>query len=168
MKRDNWEGGHRIPFIARWPEKIEAGRKTDQTVCLCDIMATCAELVGAELANDCAEDSYSILPVILGEQPEDRSIREYTLHQTISLALGIRKGKWKYLDHPFSGGNNYDKNPMLKEYALPYLEGAEGQLYDLESDPGETTNLYFEYPEIVEELKVKLYEYRDSGRSVIR
>lgn len=165
MKRDNWEGGHRIPFLARWPEKIAAGRKTLQTVCLCDIMATCAALVGAELPDNAAEDSYNILPVILGEQPEDQPIREFTLHQTGSLALGIRKGKWKYLDHPFSGGNDYQREP-LKQYALPYLpEGAEGQLYDLDSDPGETTNLYLEHPEKVEELRAQLYECRDRGRS---
>jgi len=164
MKRDNWEGGHRIPFIARWPEKIAAGRKTDQTVCLCDIMATCASLVGAELPQHAAEDSFDILPVLVGDQPEDQPIREYTLHQTIILALGIRRGPWKYLDHPFSGGNDY-KRDVLRPYALPYLPGADGQLYNLDEDPGETTNLYFERPEIVEDLRARLHAYRDAGRS---
>lgn len=118
FKRDNWEGGHRIPLIARWPEKIAAGRKTDQTVCLCDVMATCAALVGADLPQNAAEDSYNILPVLFGQQPEDQPIREYTLHQTISLALSIRKGPWKYLDHQGSGGNHYEEYKELRQYAL--------------------------------------------------
>ena len=166
MKRDNWEGGHRIPCIARWPEKIAAGRKTGQTVCLCDIMATCAALVDYVLPGNAAEESYNVLPVLLGKQPEDKPIREYTLHQTNRLALGIRKAKWKYLDHTGSGGNDYHKREELKQYALPETApGAPGQLFDLEQDPGETTNLYFEHPEIVEELRTKLHEWRDTGRS---
>lgn len=169
FKRDNWEGGHRIPFIARWPERIAAGSKTDQTVCLCDIVATCAALVGSEIPQDAAEDSFNMLPVLLGEQPESQSVREYTLHQTISLALGIRKGPWKYLDHQGSGGNNYDEYKELQQYALPEnAPDAPGQLYNLDDDPGETTNLYFEHKDIVEELRAKLHEYRDSGRSVRR
>jgi len=166
FKRDNWEGGHRIPLIAHWPGKIKAGTSTDQTVCLCDIMATCAALVGTKLPDNAAEDSYNILPVMLGEQPKDQPVREYTLHQTIRLALSIRKGPWKYLDHKGSGGNNYDEYPDLKQYALPEKEpDAPGQLYNLGVDPGETTNLYFECPKIVDELRTQLHAYRDSGRS---
>jgi len=165
MKRDNWEGGHRIPFIARWPGHVAPGTRTGQTVCLCDVMATCAALVGAELPEDAAEDSFDILPVLLGERGEDDPVREYTLHQTIILALGIRKGPWKYLDHPFSGGNDYDREP-LKQYALPNTApDAPGQLFNLDEDPGETTNLHFEHPEIVEELRTKLHACRDGGRS---
>ena len=166
MKRDQWEGGHRIPFIARWPEKIAPGTQTNQTVCLCDIMATCAALVGNNLPIDAAEDSYNILPVLLGEQSESQPIREHTLHQTISLALSIRKGPWKYLDHQGSGGNDYEKNESLLPYAIPdTAPDAPGQLYNLDEDPGETTNLYFDHPEIVKDLRTQLHEYRDSGRS---
>lgn len=169
FKRDNWEGGHRIPFIVRWPEQIEAGTKTNQTICLCDIMATCAALVGAELPQNSAEDSFNILPVLLGEQPEEEPIREHTLHQTISLALSIRKGSWKYLDHKGSGGNNYEEYKELKQYVLPEAApDAPGQLYNLDDDPGETANLYFEHPQIVDELRTRLHEYRDSGRSINR
>ncbi|MBT3275880.1 MAG: arylsulfatase [Spirochaetales bacterium] len=166
MKRDQWEGGHRIPFITRWPQKIAANTRTDQTVCLCDIMATCAALVGADLPHGAAEDSFNILPVLLGEQSEDLPIRKHTLHQTISLALSIRKGSWKYLDHQGSGGNDYEKNKALHPYALPEkAPDAPGQLYNLDEDPGETTNLYFENPEIVEELRTQLHTYRDGGQS---
>ena len=166
LKRDQWEGGHRIPFIARWPGHILPDTQTDQTVCLCDIMATCAALVGSDLPHDAAEDSYNILPVLLGEQPEEQPIREHTLHQTICLALSIRKGPWKYLDHRGSSGNNYEKDEALHPYVLPEkAPDAPGQLYNLDEDPGETTNLYFDHPEIVEELRTQLHAYCDSGRS---
>jgi len=169
VKRDNWEGGHRIPMVVRWPEKVKAGTTTAQTMCLTDIMATCAAIVGAELPDAAAEDSFDLLPVLLGKQDESAPIREYTLHQTISLALAIRRGKWKYLDHKGSGGNNYGRTGPwgMKQYALPEkAPDASGQLYDMEKDPGETTNLYFEHPDVVRQLKGKLDEFVESGRSV--
>ena len=165
MKRDQWEGGHRIPFVVRWPGSVPADSISDQTVCLCDIMATCASLIEVQLTNDVAEDSFDILPVMQSQQKTKDAIRHHTLHQTIKLDLAIRKGKWKYLDHKGSGGNNY-QHESLKPYALIETEpDAPGQLYNLETDPGETTNLYFVYPEIVEDLKKQLDTFRYSGRS---
>ena len=91
---------------------------------------------------------------------------DHTLHQTISLALAIRRGPWKYLDHRGSGGNNYD-SPELKPFALPdTAPDAPGQLYNLDTDPGETVNLYFKHPEIVQELKALLERSKAQGRSV--
>jgi arylsulfatase A len=164
MKRDQWEGGHRVPMIARWPGKVAAGSTTDQTVCLTDVMATCAAVVNAKLPNEAAEDSYDFLPVLIGEQG-DEPVRRHTLHQTISLALAIRRGPWKYLDHKGSGGNNYTRSG-LAQYALPdTAPEASGQLYNLDTDPGERDNLYFKHPKIVEELKAQLEKYKESGRS---
>ncbi|MDA0349303.1 MAG: sulfatase-like hydrolase/transferase [Verrucomicrobia bacterium] len=163
VKRDNWEGGHRVPMVARWPGKVKAGSVSDQTVCLTDIMATCAAIADAKLPNNAAEDSFNLLPILLGETKDD--IRDYTLHQTISLALAIRKGDWKYLDHQGSGGNRYGQG-RLENYTLPdTAPDAPGQLYNLVTDPGETTNLYFKHPEVVKELKGKLEEFKSSGRS---
>ena len=167
VKRDQWEGGHRVPFIARWSKKIKDGSTSKQTICLTDLMASCAALTGATVPRNAAEDSYNILPVLLG-QADDKPIREYTLHQTISLALAIRHGDWKYLDHKGSGGNNYGREGEwgMKQFALPErVPDAPGQLYDLANDPGETANLYNEHPEIVKALKGKLEEYKTSGRS---
>jgi arylsulfatase A-like enzyme len=164
VKRDQWEGGHRIPLIARWPGVVKPGGTTGETVCLTDAMATCAAIVGARLPNNAAEDSYDVLPILKGER-RDRPIRRYTLHQTIKLALAIRRGPWKYLDHRGSGGNDY-RHPQLKRYALPEnAPEAPGQLYHLDDDPGETTNLYFKHPEIVKQLKTKLDAFKTSGRS---
>ena len=167
MKRDNWEGGHRVPMIARWPGQITPGSVTDQTVCLTDLMATCAALVNAPLPNDAAEDSFNLLPVLLGkaEQP----VRDFTLHQTISLALAIRKGDWKFLDHRGSGGNNYAAGRLKTLFPAPDTEpDAPGQLYNLKEDPTETTNLYFQHPEIVKELKARLELFKKTGRSAPR
>jgi arylsulfatase A-like enzyme len=164
MKRDQWEGGHRVPFIARWGGRIKAGTVTDQMVSLTDVMATCAAVAGARLPNDAAEDSYDILNVLLGRQGEE-PVRRHVLQQTISLALSIRDGEWKYLDHKGSGGNRYDRGQM-KQYAIEdTAPKAPGQLYNLKDDPGETKNLYFEHPEIVARLKRQLEIYKQSGRS---
>jgi len=167
VKRDQWEGGHRTPFIARWPGRIKPGSKSGQMTSLTDVMATCAAIVGADLPNEAAEDSYNILPVLLGTQG-DKPVRQYLLQQTISLAMSIRHGKWKYLDHKGSGGNRYNRGGRwgMKQYALKELApNAPGQLYNLETDPGETTNLYFKHPEIVKELKARLEGFKSSGRS---
>ena len=71
VKRDQWEGGHRTPFMVRWPGRVKAGTTSDQLMSLTDVMATCAGIVGAKLPNDAAEDSYNMLPVLLGTQGEE-------------------------------------------------------------------------------------------------
>ncbi|MCD6338558.1 MAG: sulfatase-like hydrolase/transferase, partial [Verrucomicrobia bacterium] len=166
MKRDNWEGGHRVPFIVRWPGKIPAGATCDQITSLTDIMATLAEVVGFDLPHDAAEDSVSMLPAWLGRAKEP--IRDYVLQQGFGGArwLAVRRGRWKYLDHKGSGGNNYEKHPLLKKYYIPDNEpDAPGQLYDLKTDPGERTNVSLEHPDIVKELKALLEASKASGRS---
>ena len=167
VKRDNWEGGHRVPFIARWPGKIKPGSTSAQTLCLTDLMATCAAITGSKIPEKAGEDSVNMLPALLSED-QGKPIRKYTLHQTISLALAIRRGPWKYLDHKGSGGNNYTRTGRwgMKQYIVPEkAPHAPGQLYNLNSDPGETENLYYKNPEIVKELKEKLEQFKKSGRS---
>jgi arylsulfatase A len=166
VKRDNWEGGHRVPFLVRWPETVKPGSISDQIICQTDIMATCASLVGYDLPEGSAEDSFDLSPVF--SDNVDKPVRPYVLHQTISLALAIREGNWKYLDHKGSGGSNYNRGGEwgLKQYALPEkAPNAPGQLYNLKSDPGEKDNLYFKRPEIVKRLKNILEESQKAGRS---
>ena len=111
-----------------------------------------------------AEDSYNLLPIFLGTQGET-PVRSFMLQQTMSLEMSIRDGQWKYLDHKGSGGNNYSR-PHLKSYVLEDTDPqAPGQLYNLENDPGETTNLYSQHPEIVKEMKERLETFKSSGRS---
>jgi len=167
VKRDQWEGGHRTPFIVRWPGKVKAAATSDQLTSLTDVMATCAKIVDAKLPNDAAEDSYNMLDVLLGTQG-DKPVRKYMLQQTPTLALSIREANWKYLDHKGSGGNRYERTGEwgMKQYALKDTDpDALGQLYDLETDPGETNNLYSKHPDIVKRLKKQLEIYKKSGRS---
>lgn len=162
FKRDNWEGGHRIPTIVRWPGTIEASSVSHQTICLTDWYATFASILQVELKPVEAQDSTNILPALLG-QATAKPIREFTLHQTISNALAIRKGPWKYLNHKGSGGNHYRRTPLIRKYYIPDTSPkARGQLYHLKNDPGETQNLVEKYPEVAAELKRLLDESKNS------
>jgi len=162
IKRDQWEGGHRVPFLVRWPGKIKANQTSDQLTSHTDVMATIAAVIGSELPEHAAEDSFNMLPAWLGTA--EKPIRPYLLTQAFSSQyLAIRRGHWKYLDHPGSGGNNYEKNPELKPYYLP--DPAPAQLYDLSTDPGETRNLLTQKPEIAKELKELLEKSKAAGRS---
>ena len=165
IKRDSWEGGHRVPLIVRWPGRVRPGSTSDQLVCLTDVMATLAAITGFELPRDSAEDSFDLLPVLDGKAKEP--IRPYLLTQAFAGAktLSIRLGNWKYLDHRGSGGNRYDTG-ALKAFALSDTDPvAPAQLYDLTTDPGETRNLHSSEPEVVNELRSLLEQTRISGRS---
>lgn len=165
VKRDAWEGGHRLPFIVRWPGHVKAGVTSAQLTSLTDVMATIASITGAELPRNSAEDSFNLLPALEGK--DSAPIRPYLLTQAFGGArtLSIQKANWKYIDHRGSGGNNYEKGEMAK-FALPdSAPGAPGQLYDLSTDPGEKSNLFFQRPEIVKELKALLEQSKVSGRS---
>jgi len=168
MKRDGWEGGHRVPFIARWPGVFPKGLVTEQMTNTTDIFATVASVVGYQLKEEDATDSYDMLPAMLGIQDEDESIRPHLLTQSFRGEFQIRRGNWKYLDHMGSGGNNYNRG-FMKLYALPEKEHeATGQLYNLEKDPGETTNLFFAEAEKRSELQKLLRQLKTSGRSAPR
>lgn len=165
VKRDSWEGGHRVPFLVRWPSRVKAGTTSNQLLCLTDVMATLAAITGADLPRNSAEDSFSQLPALVGTPTEP--IRPYLLTQAFAgeRTLSIRRGSWKYLDHRGSGGNNYD-SPPLKPFALAETEpNSPGQLYDLANDPSETTNLIRQRAEIAAELKQLLEHSKASGRS---
>jgi len=165
VKRDAWEGGHRVPFIVRWPARVKAGTTSAELTSLTDVMATVAAITGAELPRDAAEDSFNLLPALEGKATAP--IRPYLLTQAFSGArtLSIRRGQWKYVAHRGSGGNNYDKGEM-KPYSLPEtVPEAPGQLYDLANDPGEKTNLYSKKPGIVKEMQALLEESKRTGRS---
>lgn len=165
VKRDAWEGGHRVPFIARWPARIQAGATSDQLASLTDILATVAAVTGAELPHAAAEDSFNLLPALEGKATAP--IRPYLLTQAFGgeRTLSLRRGPWKYIDHRGSGGNNYNRGE-LKPFARPDTDPqAPAQLYDLATDPGETTNLYSTKPELVKELQALLTHSKTTGRS---
>ena len=161
-KADIFEGGHRIPFIVRWPAKVKAGSVCHDTTCLTDLLATMAEIIGDPLPKKAGEDSVSMLPNLTGEAKGPS--REATVHHSINGTFAIRKGKWKFIEAPHSGGWSSPRPRDRKKWQdLPKL-----QLYDLESDPGETKNLVQSHPGVVKELQALLNRYRESGRSVTR
>ncbi len=167
MKRDGWEGGHRVPFIARWPSRIPAGQVSAQLTNTTDIFATVASVIGHELADDVAVDSYDMLPVMLGTKKDREPVRPHMLTQSFRSEFQIRQGSWKYLDHMGSGGNNYAK-AALEKYALPETAPrATGQLFNLAEDPGETKNLFFAEPVKRKEMQALLARLtnKDGGRS---
>ncbi len=157
-KFDIFEGGHRVPFIASWSGKIRKDSQSDEIICTTDFMATAAEILGVELGDDSAEDSFSFLPVLTGED-YSKPLREATVHHSSKGRFAIRRGDWKLILWPGSGGWAY---PATEEdmKGLPRF-----QLYDLGEDPGETTNLLSKYPRRVKELKALLVKYVAEGRS---
>jgi len=156
-KSDLWDGGHRIPFIVRWPATVAPGSKCSQLFCLTDLMATCADLVGTQLPDNEGEDSFSFLQVLKGKPIV--SDRAGVIHHSIEGYFSYRQGKWKLLLSKGSGGWS---SPTEKEVtdSIPVT-----QLYDLEKDPGETNNLYNEHPEIANQLIKQLESDVQRGRS---
>jgi arylsulfatase A-like enzyme len=141
-KSDAWEGGHRIPFVVRWPGTVKAGSVCGQLVHQADLLATFAEALGAKLPDTAGEDSVSLLPLLKGE---DRPVREHAVSCAAGGAPALRLGPWKYIAGPAGG------QPV--------------QLYNLADDHGETTNRAAEQPERVAAMKALLEKLIADGRS---
>jgi len=143
-KFDIFEGGHRVPFIVRWPGVVSEGEVKEDMICTLDFISTFAAIVGEDLPSGAGEDSYNMLPVLMGKN------REPVRTDLVSKAwykdkLAIRSGDWKLI--PFRDGGGIFKFEDVPE---------DGQLYNLKNDPGEMINLYDRYPEKVEELAILL------------
>jgi arylsulfatase A-like enzyme len=156
-KADIWDGGHRVPFIVRWPAVVKPGGTCGRLVSLTDLMATAADLLGAKLPDSAGEDSVSLLPLLRGE---DRPVRETVIHHSISGRFAIRDERWKLEFCPGSGGWASPKDPEAFKQGLPAL-----QLYDMAADPGEKSNLAAKHPEVVERLTKLLEKHVADGRS---
>lgn len=145
-KADAWEGGHRVPFIVRWPNNVAPNTTCQQTICSVDLMATIAEVLGVKLPDDAGEDSVSLLPLLRGE---DRPIHEAVVHQSCPGVLAIRSGPWKLIFGPGTG--KVDNSKRL--------------LYNLADDLGESKDLSMEHPEKVNELTNLMRRLIVQGRS---
>ncbi len=156
-KSDVWEGGHRIPFLVRWPARVKAGVTSDRTICQSDLFATCGDLLGQKPADTMAEDSVSFLPTLLGAA---QTPREEILHSAIFGAFAIRQGAWKLVLCPDSGGWSEPTPGSPEALKLPPV-----QLYDLSNDPGETTNVQAGHPDLVASLTKILERRIAEGRS---
>lgn len=157
-KADIFEGGHRVPFVVRWPEKVKAGSRTDQLVGQIDLLATAAEIVGANIAEDGGEDSISFLPVLLGKATGP--IRTSIVSQSIGGQFAVRDGHWKLCLCPGSGGWSEPRPGRVDMASMPPI-----QLFNLKEDPGERNNLQAENPDRVEKMKELLSRIIENGRS---
>lgn len=157
-KADIWDGGHRIPFILRWPNQVRAGTTASELYCLTDLMATCAEIIGAELPTDAGEDSVSLLPALQQEANDTRSAA--VVHHSLDGYFAIRRGQWKLELCAGSGGWAAPREYAARQQNLPPI-----QLYDMSADIGEKINVADQHPEIVQELTELLDTYIENGRS---
>ena len=175
-----WEGGQRVPFVAKWPGKIEPGSVSDQLISGLDMLATFAAVTGQEIDEDQMADSINVLPALTGD-PEAAVRESLVLVPRQANHVSIRKGKWMYIPKRGAGGfngkpgthgaggpacvshvgseNSDIENGKIKKDAPP------AQLYDLEADVSQTKNLYHQYPEVVKEMKALLAESRPSSSS---
>ncbi len=156
-KADLWDGGHRIPFIVRWPGNVAPGSSSDQLICLTDLFATLGEIVAAQTPDQSAQDSVSFLPALSGEKIT--STRSGVIHHSVSGHFAYRQGKWKLLLAKASGGWT---SPTEKQAAD---DAPKAQLYDMSTDVGEERNLYAEKPAVAERLLMLLEADIERGRS---
>lgn len=157
-KSDIWEGGHRIPFIVKWPGQIEADSENDKLICQTSLMATCADIVGAHLDDDAGVDSYSILPML--ENKKAKTDYNLVVHHSINGKFSIRNKKWKLELTPGSGGwTGPTDNKAIKEN-YPDI-----QLYNMKKDVEETTNVYDKHPKRVKKMTAQLIEIVENGRT---
>jgi arylsulfatase A len=166
-KSDSFEGGHRVPFFARWPGVTPAGSRSAVTIGHLDVFATLAEVRGAKLPDNAAEDSASFLAVLRGGAAPSHA-RESLVAHSADGEFSIREGKWKLILAPGSGGwSPPTRSPS--PWTQPKPDSFEGlppyQLYDLAADPKETTNLQARHPEVVQRLGRLLRSYIERGRS---
>jgi arylsulfatase A-like enzyme len=158
MKADIYEAGHRIPFLARWPGRIKPGTVSAQLGCLTDLHATAAEVVGARLGPDVAEDSFSWLGAATGNKPKSPA-RQHVVHHSSQGLFAIRRGDWKLAMGRGSGGFT---TPVKIE---PKPGEPTGELYNLREDPAESANLWTQKQDVVKDLTALLDQVKSSGRT---
>lgn len=157
-KHSVWEGGFKVPFLLRWPGHAPAGSVCHEAVSLADLLATTAAILGKELppAAQAAEDSFNILPAILGEI--EQPIRDHLIVHSSDGVYAIRKGPWKWIEGVPAAGVKQASRKKHDDEFRP-------QLYHTQEDPAETRDVAAEYPEVVAEMQVLLDRYREGGYS---
>ncbi len=164
-KRDAWKGGHRVPFIARWPGKIRAGCTSDETICHVDLMATLAALLDVKLPADAGVDSVNILPALFGGKRQ-APLREATVHHSGRGKFAIRRGDWVLILAPTGDDNDKQGEPAWFRDERGYQADAEpGELFNLATDPTQKHNLYATETAKVGELSALMERYVREGRS---
>ncbi|NND96559.1 MAG: arylsulfatase [Pirellulaceae bacterium] len=158
-KADIWEGGHRVPFLVRWPGKTPAGTTSNELIELTDLMATCAAIVDDDLPDGVASDSRNAMPAFLDAQP-NQVVRDFAVHHSLWGVFAIRRGPWKMIPHRGSGGFTFPRDIDVAK-----VGGPAGQLYHLQDDPAETKNVWDDHPEVVAELQRLLTTIQSESKS---
>ncbi len=162
IKRDTWEGGHRVPYIAHWPAKIQRGGVCDELITLGDLMATCAGICGVELGAEEGEDSVSFLPLLEGEEGP---VRSTSIFHGMRGTFALRQGDWVFIDAP-TGADFPDRELPEWNQARRYSDASTpGLLYNLSSDLGERENLYDQHPDLVARFQNMLEEHKQLASS---
>ena len=156
LKGSYLEGGHRVPFLVKWPGVVPPNSESDATICTTDFMATCADLLNYSLKENEGEDSYSILPLLTGKGSYKRTS---TVHHSKTGVFAIREGDWKLVLLANSGVKANGKPAKAKKGIPDYL------LFNLAKDVKEENNLAEENQEKVEELKSIMIQQIKLGRS---
>ena len=156
-KADIFEGGHRVPFIVRWPSKVKQG-KSDQLVCTTDFFATVTDVLNIKIEDTMAEDSFSFLPAL--KVKSDATVRESIVHHSINGSFAYRKGDYKAVFCSDSGGWSFPKIHTDEAKGLPKF-----QLYNLKSDIAEENNLQNQQPKLLEQYRKELAQIVKNGRS---
>ncbi len=157
-KSDIWDGGHRVPTIVRWPGHVQRGSVCNQLVSLTDFMATCAGILYKKLPDNSAEDSYNILPYLLGNTK--KSVRPAIVYASIDGNFSIQEGKWKLEFCSGSGGWGSPQNKEAYKEGLPMV-----QLYDMDADVSEKVNVEANHSDVVKRLTILMEAYLKNGRS---
>jgi arylsulfatase A len=155
MKGDSYEGGHRMPFLARWPKAVPASSTSETLISFCDFMATFAEIVDKTLPEKAGEDSHSFLASLKGKKQD----RKHMINLSSKGFLSIRDGDWKYIAGLGSGG--FTKPNRIRATK----NGPRGQLFNLRADPSETKDRYAEKPELAARLSALLEKQKSDGRT---
>lgn len=162
LKRDVWEGGHHVPFIVKWPNKIKKGIVNNDLISQVDIMATLCEVINIKTPEGSAMDSKSFLPILIGEKNQN-AIRKSTIHNTYKGMWGVRNGKWLFINKNTGQvtkmPESYKKLRGYEDFSTP------GLLFNLDKDIEQAVNLYEQYPEEIEKMKDILKEELDKGYS---
>jgi arylsulfatase A-like enzyme len=166
-KHSIYEGGFRVPYIVRWPGQVPAGTESDTMLCLTDVLATCAALLGQKLPPDAGEDSFNALAAWKGEPKA--VVRDVVVLDSASGLFAIRAGDWKLIEHNPALEHSDDKAEKEKKgkkvkKTKPNPENV-NQLFNLATDPTETKNLWDQHPDIVQRLSEQLKQIKANSRS---
>lgn len=158
-KADIFEGGHRVPFVVRWPGHVTPGSTSGQLVCLNDIARTCADIAGVAVPDQALEDSFSFLPALQGKS-DAKGLRDHAIHHSINGSFALRQGDWKLCLCPGSGGWSAPRPGSPGEKGLHHV-----QLFNLKADIGEQTNLAMMHTDVVTRMTQQLEALGTAGRT---